>query len=70
MVTFLQRTFTSLVHAHAGRTQVAQERAINGAGQPQSAHASHFMRRLCLPLSSALYGTEIVLVFDHKRTQG
>jgi hypothetical protein len=22
MVTFLQRTFTSLVHAHAGRTQV------------------------------------------------
>jgi hypothetical protein len=24
MVTFLQRTFTSLVHAHAGRTQVAQ----------------------------------------------
>jgi hypothetical protein len=23
MVTFLQRTFTSLVHAHAGRTQVA-----------------------------------------------
>src|SRR6478752_4057 len=24
------------------------------AGQPQSAHASHYMRRLCLPLSSAL----------------
>jgi hypothetical protein len=24
MVTFLQRTFTSLVHAHAGRTQEAQ----------------------------------------------
>ncbi len=24
------------------------------AGQPQSAHASHFMRRLCLPLSSTL----------------
>ena len=27
------------------------------AGQPQSAHASHYMRRLCLPLSSALYAS-------------
>ena len=28
MVTFLQRTFTSLVHAHAGRTQSAARRPV------------------------------------------
>ena len=31
MVTFLQRTFTSLVHAHAGRTQLVGVRTY-GAG--------------------------------------
>ncbi|WP_231902229.1 hypothetical protein, partial [Neptuniibacter pectenicola] len=30
MVTFLQRTFTSLVHAHAGRTQVNQSSPAAG----------------------------------------
>ena len=32
MVTFLQRTFTSLVHAHAGRTQVCQFDALTLQG--------------------------------------
>jgi hypothetical protein len=35
-VIFLQRTFTSLVHAHAGRTQVNQLRAF-GAGRSKAA---------------------------------
>ena len=32
MVTFLQRTFTSLVHAHAGRTQLIQADAASRRG--------------------------------------
>ena len=32
MVTFLQRTFTSLVHAHAGRTQFIQADAASRRG--------------------------------------
>ena len=36
MVTFLQRTFTSLVHAHAGRTQFIQADAASRRGLIQA----------------------------------
>jgi hypothetical protein len=49
MVIFLQRTFTSLVHAHAGRTQVIQLRAF-GARQPTLRFTP-----LLLPFIEALY---------------
>jgi hypothetical protein len=47
MVIFLQRTFTSLVHAHAGRTQLAQ------VGPKNSIR----------PLSKALYGKNMIKHF-------
>jgi hypothetical protein len=50
MVTFLQRTFTSLVHAHAGRTQGAQK----DKKQLVFAPASPILTNYFLPLSEAL----------------
>jgi hypothetical protein len=52
-VTFLQRTFTSLVHAHAGRTQI-HEPDIGKRGQ----------RRLC----KALYGKSMLIVDELRIT--
>ena len=49
---FLQRTFTSLVHAHAGRTQDAQTDKLQSA----RARASHILANRNLPLSLALFG--------------
>ena len=69
----MQQLIISLTNSmkHYVDEQVAQGRAINGAGQPQSAHASHCMRRLCLPLSSALlcagHFSEIVRPRDIER---
>ncbi|MEP7704407.1 hypothetical protein [Paraglaciecola sp. 25GB23A] len=51
-MTFLQRTFTSLVHAHAGRTQVAKVRRKKRGWDK---HSQGFaQQRSHLPLGKAL----------------
>ena len=49
-VIFLQRTLTSLVHAHAGRTQVTQ----TDAKQLASTRSSYILANYFAPLSKAL----------------
>jgi hypothetical protein len=61
-VTFLQRTFTSLVHAHAGRTQGQATSVASLLGQPCRCTFCAWLRHYCskitatsLPLLAALW---------------
>ena len=59
MVTFLQRTFTSLVHAHAGRTQKNQVRPLRGLGRKHVGCSlrSDFSPHVCAPYLKLLGAT-------------
>jgi hypothetical protein len=52
-VTFLQRTFTSLVHAHAGRTQSNQKRTLRALGHQLASAFGIFASKL-LPFIAVL----------------